>query len=175
MSVVSAKRLSPDDWRAWRDLRLAALADAPEVFPGELARAQQHDETAWRERLDPDSGVWAIALAGSEPVGQVGGWLPFGAIPMLVALWVRPAWRGRGVGDLLVTEVLDWARERRHERVDLWVLEHNEPARRLYRRHGFVAVEEYTPSPDLPRVREQRMVCRLAPEPRSWRRAVRRR
>lgn len=172
---VSVERLGPDDWRTWRDLRLAALADAPEVFPDDLAQARRHDEAAWRERLDPGSGVWAVARAGGEPVGQVGGWLPFGAVPMLVALWVRPEWRGRGVGDVLVAEVLDWARERGCEQVDLWVLEGNEPARQLYQRHGFAAVEEHMPRPDRPRAREQRMVCRLALQPRRWQRFLGRR
>ncbi|MQA23962.1 MAG: GNAT family N-acetyltransferase [Micromonosporaceae bacterium] len=161
MSVVSARRVGPDDWRAWREVRLAALAESPEVFPAELTRARRYDESDWRERLDPDSGVWALAVAGEDLVGQVGAWLPFGSIPMLVGLWVRPAWRGRGVGDVLVAEVLDWARQRSHGRVDLWVLEHNAPARRLYERHGFTAVNEYMPSPDLPRAREQLMVCHI--------------
>ncbi|HEX6076744.1 MAG TPA: GNAT family N-acetyltransferase [Micromonosporaceae bacterium] len=162
---VSVRRVGPDDWQTWRDVRLAALVDSPEVFPGELARARDHHEAAWRERLDHSYGVWVLATAdstaGSEPVGQVGAWLPFGSVPSLVQTWVHPSWRGRRVGDALVAEVLAWARERRHDRVDLWVLESNLPARRLYQRHGFTPTGEYVPYPDVPRVREERMVRHL--------------
>src|SRR5919198_3680425 len=157
MSEVTARRVGPDDWRTGRTLRPAALAESPEVFPTELARAEAYDETDWRARLDPDSGAWIVADAGDRPVGQVGAWLPFGTVPTLVALWVRPDWRGRGAGDALVADVLAWAREYGHHQVDLWVLETNEPARRLYRRHGVVAQDDYLPYPDAPRLREQLM------------------
>ncbi|HEX2417098.1 MAG TPA: GNAT family N-acetyltransferase [Micromonosporaceae bacterium] len=162
MSDVSVRRVGPDDWETWREVRLAALADSPEVFPGELALAQDYDETAWRERLDESYGVWLLATSDTaEPIGQVGAWLPFGSVPTLVQTWVRPVWRGRGVGDALIEEALGWTRERGHDRLDLWVLETNLPARRLYERHGFFRTAEYLPCPDLPRMREERMVRRL--------------
>jgi GNAT superfamily N-acetyltransferase len=160
MSEVTARRVGPHDWRIWRELRLGALAESPEIFPTELARAQGYDEPAWRQRLDPDSGVWIVADAEDRAVGQVGAWLPFGSVPTMVALWVRPDWRGRGVGDALVGDVLDWAGESGYRRVDLWVLESNEPARQLYRRHGFVAQDDYLPYPDAPKLREQLMTWR---------------
>ena len=161
MNAVSVRRIGPDDWRAWRDVRLAALADAPYAFPGELPAAQQRDEAGWREQLDTESGVWLLASVGDELVGQAGAWLPLGPPPTLVSLWVRPTHRGKGVGDALVAEILAWAREERYTEVQLWVLETNEPAQRLYRRHGFVSQPRYMPYPDAPGMREQLMVCPL--------------
>jgi ribosomal protein S18 acetylase RimI-like enzyme len=52
-------------------------------------------------------------------------------------MWVHPDWRGRGVGDLLVTAVIDWARAAGYPAVRLWVSADNTPAERLYLRHGF--------------------------------------
>lgn len=161
MSELSVRRIGPDDWKTWREVRLAALVDSPTVFPGELPRARDYDEDAWRNQVDPSYGVWVLALAGSEPIGQIGAWLPFGTNPTLVQTWVRPAWRGRQVGDALVTEVLAWAGEQRYHRVDLWVLETNLPARGLYQRHGFTPTGEYVPYPDGPSLREERMVRKL--------------
>jgi GNAT superfamily N-acetyltransferase len=162
VAEVSVRRVGPDEWREWREVRLAALADSPEVFPGEQANAADYDEAAWRERLEDSYGVWVLALADSEtgpqPVGQVGAWVPFGNTPTLVQTWVHPSWRGRQVGDTLVANALDWARERQHNRMDLWVLETNLPARRLYQRHGFAPTGEYVPYPGGPRMREERMV-----------------
>ncbi|MEU7690953.1 MULTISPECIES: hypothetical protein [Microbispora] len=37
MTPVVVRRLSGEDWRTWRLLRLAALAGAPEIFHGGLA------------------------------------------------------------------------------------------------------------------------------------------
>ncbi|MGH3660365.1 MAG: GNAT family N-acetyltransferase [Micromonosporaceae bacterium] len=157
---VSVRRLSPDDWKAWRDLRLAALNESPEVFQGDQHQAGEHDEAVWRERLDPDAGLWALASVDAEPVGQVGAWLPFGPPPTLVSLWVRPTWRGSGAGDALVEAVLDWAREQSHPSVELWVMESNEPAKRLYRRHGFVSTGKTMPCPDVAE-QEELMICQL--------------
>jgi GNAT superfamily N-acetyltransferase len=161
---VSVRRVGPDEWKDWREVRLAALVDSPGVFAGEQAKAVDYDEAAWREQLNGSYGVWVLAVAdsgtGPQPVGQVGAWVPFGN-PTLVQTWVHPSWRGRQVGDALVTEALAWARERQHERMDLWVLENNLPARRLYQRHGFTPTGEYVPYPDGPRLREERMVRSL--------------
>jgi ribosomal protein S18 acetylase RimI-like enzyme len=60
----------------------------------------------------------------------------------LISMWVAPFARGRGVGDALVTAALDWARERKASGVALAVLEGNERALALYRRHGFVDAGE---------------------------------
>ena len=51
-------------------------------------------------------------------------------------LYVDPEWWGRGIG----TRHLDHAKALRPEGLDLWVFQSNEGARRLYERHGFVAV-----------------------------------
>lgn len=52
-------------------------------------------------------------------------------------LAVDPAARGRGVGQLLVTAVLDRARAAGADRVVLFTMEWMQVAQRLYRRHGF--------------------------------------
>jgi ribosomal protein S18 acetylase RimI-like enzyme len=62
-------------------------------------------------------------------------------------MWVHPRWRGRGIGDLLVSEALTWAQENGHPRVDLWVAEGNVAAERLYQRHGFRLTDERQPHP----------------------------
>jgi GNAT superfamily N-acetyltransferase len=62
-------------------------------------------------------------------------------------MWVSRQWRGKGVGDRLVDEVVAWTGEQGHPRVDLWVVEGNEVAERLYQRHGFRATEQTQPHP----------------------------
>ncbi len=64
----------------------------------------------------------------------------------LMSMWVSPKARGRGVGKKAIEEVTSWAARRYPGRfVRLAVKSNNEPAIRLYRRHGFVDVG---PSPD---------------------------
>jgi len=53
-------------------------------------------------------------------------------------LYVAPGWTGRGIGGRLV----ELAKERRPDGLQLWAFQSNLGARRFYVRHGFIAVEE---------------------------------
>ena len=146
MDVV---RLTCDDWRLLRDVRLAALADAPHAYGSSLAAERDFDESRWRQRLG--TGVWVVVL-DEEPAGLVGAYLPDGDTPMLVAMWVDPGHRGRGVGDALVVEVLRWAAENRWSQMVLRVADGNDAARRLFLRHGFTSTGRRQPLESDPRV-----------------------
>jgi len=59
-------------------------------------------------------------------------------------LYVRPAYRGRGLGKLLLGFLARLALERDCGRIDWWVLDWNTPAIGFYRRLGAVAMDEWT-------------------------------
>jgi GNAT superfamily N-acetyltransferase len=52
-------------------------------------------------------------------------------------LYLRPDWRGRGLGQRFIA----LAKERSPGGLQLWCFQVNEPARRFYESHGFVAAE----------------------------------
>jgi GNAT superfamily N-acetyltransferase len=154
------RRLGPEDWRVWRDVRLAALAESPGAFSSSLDKEQGYAESDWRDRLEPARGLKAVADGGA---GLVGGWVPEdrGGAVELYSMWVRPDRRGQGIGDLLVSEVVAWATGNGHPRVDLWVVDGNKVAERLYRRHGFEMTGENVPHPTYPDVLELAMTLPL--------------
>jgi ribosomal protein S18 acetylase RimI-like enzyme len=144
---VPVRRLNPDDWQAWRTARLAALAEAPYAFASSLEKERSYHEKDWRDWLDPSKGLKVVA---GDTAGMVGAWIPEdrnGSVE-LYSMWTAPEWRRRGVGGLLIDEVLTWARENRHERVDLWVVDGNIAAKHLYLRHGFRGTDEYQRHPN---------------------------
>ena len=59
-------------------------------------------------------------------------------------LFVRPAWRGYGIGRRLLSWLADAALERGCGRLEWAVLDWNEPAIGFYRSLGAVALEEWT-------------------------------
>ena len=80
-----------------------------------------------------DRRVSVVADDGEQLVGMVGGdWDEQSGRVHLVALWVEPSSRGRGVGKALVAEVLSGARERQAHRVELWVVDDALAAAALY-------------------------------------------
>ena len=52
-------------------------------------------------------------------------------------IFVRPENWGQGIGGNLLDVVIEDARQRRMHAAQLWVLENNEPATRLYADRGF--------------------------------------
>ncbi|HUR15493.1 MAG TPA: GNAT family N-acetyltransferase [Mycobacteriales bacterium] len=136
--------LTDADWRAWRDLRLEALADTPIGF-GELhADAVLRSDEEWEERINhpPNPGVRVMAFDGDEAVGMAGGFVSDAGLPILFAVYVRPAARGGEVLRLLVDEVAAWAAP---APLTLDVHVDNERARRAYLTLGFVLTGETTP------------------------------
>jgi GNAT superfamily N-acetyltransferase len=71
--------------------------------------------------VDPDDGIVGF-LALHD------GWVDH--------LYLEPGRTGQGLG----TQLLDLAKERRPEGIDLWAFQSNVGARRFYERHGFGAV-----------------------------------
>ena len=137
MSEVELVRLTPADWAAYRELRLAALADAPGAFGSTLERERARTPEEWRERLRRRSTFAARVEHGHVGTAAgIDGEQPGHA--ELVGMWVHPKWRGRGVGDLLVSAVVEWAAARSCRAVTLWVSVGNDRAETLYARHGFV-------------------------------------
>jgi GNAT superfamily N-acetyltransferase len=132
--------LTPDDWPIWRELRLAALAEAPQAFGSRLADWQGDGdrEERWRDRLSIPGSYNLVALADGKPAGMASG-VPGDepGVAELISMWVSPAARGRGVGGRLVAAVEQWARQAGAGVLKLAVTESNANARGLYLRSGF--------------------------------------
>ncbi|MEC3992139.1 GNAT family N-acetyltransferase [Actinacidiphila sp. DG2A-62] len=143
--MIELRFLGPDDWPVWRDLRLAALAEAPYAFGSTLAQWQGDGdrEERWRNRLAIPGSHNVVAAGPDGPVGMAGG-VP-GEQPdaaELISMWVSPAARGRGVGDLLIAEITRWAAQRGATVLRLSVMPDNRAAAALYERHGFADTGE---------------------------------
>jgi GNAT superfamily N-acetyltransferase len=144
MGTPGLRLLTPEEWRTFRDLRLRALTDAPHAFGSTLAREQALTGAEWRQRL-ARRAQFVVVIDGSPAATAAGIRSQDGASAELVSMWVEPAWRGRGLGALLVSEVLAWGTAQGLAEVRLWVTEGNRQAERLYLRHGFTPTGERQP------------------------------
>ncbi|MFI1970487.1 GNAT family N-acetyltransferase [Streptomyces cinnamoneus] len=138
--MIELQVVTADDWPTWRELRLAALAEAPYAFGSRLADWQGEGDTEerWRARLDIAGSYHLIALLDGKPAGMAGGVPgPRDGLVELISMWVGTRARGRGVGDRLVGAVGEWAVRGRATVLQLAVAPGNEHALALYRRHGF--------------------------------------
>ena len=142
LRLVQVRTVSPDDWRLWREVRLRALADAPDAFGASLAEWEAADETRWRQRLSAVP-FNVVAEVGGEPVGQASGThLDADKRAELISMFVAPAARGLGVADALVAAVRQYALESGAVALRLSVRRFNARAIAVYERAGFDVAAE---------------------------------
>jgi len=166
-ALLSVQRVRPEDWPAWRAIRLEALADTPIGFLERLADAERKTDEQWRDRTTlaasgDEHGLW-LAFDGDRPVGVAGGRrYDAGEVALVYGVYVTPAARGTGVLDQLLAEVREWAlRLDGVTELRLEVHEDNARARAAYERRGFVPTGSMQPYPPDPRRQELEMALPL--------------
>ena len=92
--------------------------------------------------------VW-LAEINDEPVGQVfffRNYSTFLAKPgfYIEDIYVRPQFRGSGIGKKLLNKVVELAAEKNYGRVEWCVLNWNKPAIEFYKNIGAVSMDDWT-------------------------------
>lgn len=136
--MVTVRVMTDDDWPLWRDVRIAALTESPDVFRARLADWESSGAARWRARLTMPGAHNVVAMLDGNPVGLTSGVPGAPGEVILHSVWVSPTARGRGVASLLIDAVRTWAKDTGATTLTLAVIPGNEAAVRLYRRLGFV-------------------------------------
>ena len=151
--MSETRRLGPDDWEAFREIRLRSLADSPDAFGSTLEREQEFTEDDWRLRLS--GPVYAVTDPG--PVA-VGGLFDNEGVLHVWGMWTDPAHRGQGharrILDALIAPDADAVLD-----VNL----SNATARAAYEHYGFVGTGHLEPLRPGSEQRMERMVLRREP------------
>ncbi|MGW3570735.1 N-acetyltransferase family protein [Streptomyces sp. NPDC000941] len=140
--MVHLRVLTKGDWPLWREVRLAALGEAPQAFKARLADWRSGGEERWRERLEMPDAYNIVALSGGRTVAVASGLPGDNGVYELRSVWVSPQARGRGVGGRLIAAVERWALQSGATTLKLAVIPGNESAIALYQRNGFLITEE---------------------------------
>jgi ribosomal protein S18 acetylase RimI-like enzyme len=133
--MATLRRLGPDDWAEFRDIRLRALADSPDAFGSTLEREQPFTEDDWRRCL----AVPVYVVLDPHPVA-VGGVFDNTGTPHVWGMWTDPAHRGRGHARRILDALIPAGTP-----AQLDVNVDNGGARTVYQRYGFVGTGELEP------------------------------
>lgn len=146
---VEVRPARAEDWREVRDLRLRALADAPDAFGSTLEHEQQHGESEWLAWICGWEGTTNrlfVALDGDEWVGiAVGSRAGDDRTAHVYSMWVDASVRRAGIGRRLLDEVIRWSRSIGASELELAVTATNDGAVSFYERMGFADTMERRP------------------------------
>jgi RimJ/RimL family protein N-acetyltransferase len=139
-------------------LREAALSDAEGIIqyvqrlseepvsnivisPGEFTLTIAEEERRISEFAVSDNSLFLIAEVDGEIVGSLncrGSHRKAIRHVVTLGMSVDQDWRGQGIGTLLMSSAIQWAKETGFiKRIELMVFERNEVAIHLYRKFGF--------------------------------------
>lgn len=140
------RRLAPDDAAAYRAMMLQAYGNHPDAFTSSVAERESLPLTWWAQRLSRDDdarevvyGVFCNGVLAGAAGLSVEAREKARHKSTLFGMVVDQAYRGRGLGRLLVQAVLDHAESLPQLRVvQLTVTQGNASAQALYQGMGFV-------------------------------------
>jgi GNAT superfamily N-acetyltransferase len=149
--MPTVRRLQPNEWRIYRDLRLRTLAEDPEAFGSTLEHEQSHPDTRWAARLGtPDRDALDEPLVARHAGAPIG--LAWARVERarperadLYQMWVAPESRGLGAGWLLLQTAISWSQRVGAEYLALGVTCGSTSANRLYARAGFLPIGDPQP------------------------------
>jgi GNAT superfamily N-acetyltransferase len=161
-AAILIERLRADQWQRLKDIRIRALADAPDAFGTTLAEAFAWPDSRWQEQCRTITTF--IAVLDGRDVGMVRGVGSRENVgdAFLISMWVEPVVRRRGVAGQLIDQVIAWAKASGFSRLMLDVADTNRAAIARYASKGFVPNGQTGALPS-PRdhVREHRRELRL--------------
>jgi len=138
--VITIRELCDDEWPIYSALRLESLRDCPNFFGGKVDVEEKYSPQEWINWLSPNRQALFGLFDEDMPIGLT-GLLVLSEGPSaihLVASYIRPAYRGRGLSHMLYEARIKWAvKNGAWKKAVTRHREGNEASRRANQKHGF--------------------------------------
>jgi ribosomal protein S18 acetylase RimI-like enzyme len=155
------RRTTIEDWERLKQVRLAALLDAPTAFGVTHASAAAYSDAQWRERASSANGSeFYLAFIDDVAVGMAAAAMSEARELNLIAMWVQPDYRGTGAAAGLIDAIKARALAQGHAGIVLDVAPENERATAFYRKQGFAFLPEWEALASHPEIMLQKMAWR---------------
>ncbi len=142
---VIQRARSSDSWTSFVDLTREYLSELDQNYRFRSMHNLFADPTGG---VDLEQGVALLGLLGTEVAGVIGLRPLDDRVGELKRLFVRPAYRGRGLGTLLCYAAISHAKQRGYQAVRLDTTTRLGPAVRLYKGLGFHEIGAYNGNPE---------------------------
>lgn len=141
---MEIKKLSPQDAEVYFQIRLEALQTNPEAFSSSYEEEKKQTADKYKDRFQGDNSFTFGAFEESKLIGVITllteKTLKLRHRATIVAMYVTPSMRGKGIAKKLMNEAINKARTFKGiEQIHLTVVSSNSSAIRLYSSLGFEA------------------------------------
>lgn len=125
----------------------AAYAVVAEYYEAMQVVAKESKERFVQDYFGPEAGLWLAWIDG-----QIAGCIALRALnnaetAEIKRMYVRPGWRGRGIGQKLLEQAERFARATGYRRIYLDTTDGMVAAAQLYRQNGYEPCERYNDNP----------------------------
>ena len=139
--MIEVKKLPPDRWKDYRDLRLTALRSDPLAFGSSYAEEKNLTEDEWKRRLNNAIFV----LSNDKPVGMIvyitNSRIKTKHVANIFGTYVVKENRGKGIGNKLMESVIENIQKNVNiSKIELPVNPEQKAAVKLYEKRGFKLV-----------------------------------
>lgn len=138
------RKLTPEDWRLYKKVRLKSLDEAPQAFESSLLEESHFEESVWRERLESrDSSFCLGAFIETGELVAIAGFTQGHKLKTqhksyLWGVYVLPNARGFGIASgLMKTIIKEFDALKTVSSLQLTVTANNTQAVALYKKFGF--------------------------------------
>jgi len=136
------RKLTPDEWKIFRELRLAGLQSDPASFATSYEGSLQMSDDEWRDFFG--SRDYFAAFDQDKPVGMAAirrdDGESFAHRAVVLNVYVSPNMRGRGVGERLLSKLADYAQAQGVLQLELGVNAESMGVIKLYERNGYTKI-----------------------------------
>lgn len=145
---IEIVQLSPEDWLAYKNLRLRALKEEPAAFSTPYEEMVVKEDDYWKKRLaDASKGEnsWLLfAKRNTDLVGMISANTSDQGNTQIHAVFVVAEARGLGIGSLLMEGILKVLSAKKEiAKIYLDVNSQQPAAVGLYQKYGFSIVDEF--------------------------------
>jgi ribosomal protein S18 acetylase RimI-like enzyme len=137
---ITFKKVLPEDWEKFREIRLKMLRTDPQAFESTYAGEAQKDESFWKARLSSPDRYFYAAEEDAQFVAIVGARKNTEDDWSVIAVYTCQEFRGKHLSQKLMQQVIQEARVRGAKKVSGFVSVRQEDAISLYKNMGVEVV-----------------------------------
>jgi ribosomal protein S18 acetylase RimI-like enzyme len=153
VTEIVIRRVNSSDAGRLKTVRLRSLREDPSSFASTFASEAAFPDQEWTDwaggDAEGDAMATMLALQGDEAIGLVAAYRDEqdGSLYHVIAMWVAPEHRGRGLGRTLLSTIEDWIVAAGGSSVQLDVADTANEAASLYESSGYTPDGHLSPSP----------------------------